>query len=125
MFDMWTVNRGIGLLAGLVIFLLVFAKWDFPGWLRRSLRLTNRLKALIVVLLLGTLLAACVMAVSQVLQLRQTPSEILEGFVMGFNCAIVVGLVRGTEKPRGGAGGAPQRNAKHQSTDNRGRRSKG
>ncbi len=124
MFDMWTVNRGIGLLAGLVIFLLVFAKWDFPGWLRRSLHLANRLKALIAVLLLGTLLAACVMAVSQVLQLKQTTSEILEGFVMGFNCAVVVGLVRFTEKGKG-AGGASQRNAKRQSTDNRGRRSKG
>lgn len=125
MLDIWTANRGIGILAGLVIFLLVFAKWDFPGWLRRSLHLTDRLKALIVVLLLGTLLAACVMAISQALQLEKTPSEILEGFVMGFNCAIVVGLVRFTEKKKGGSGGTSQRNEKRQSVDNRGRRSKG
>lgn len=125
MFEIWTINRGIGLLAGLVIFLLIFAKWDFPGWLRRSLHLNNRLKALIVVLLLGTLLAACVMAISQALQLAQTPAEILEGFVMGFNCAIVVGLVRVAEKAKGGSGGASQKRASRQSTDNRGRRSKG
>lgn len=127
MFDAVTIYVALGLLAGLIVFLLVFKKWDLPAYLQKQYKLNTRVKMLLFVLVFGIILAVCMTMLANVLRLSAAAAQLIEGLTIGFNCAVVVGLLR----PEDGRGKGPNADtktkagAKQQYADNRGRRSKG
>lgn len=125
MFEFWSIYTAVGLIAGLGLSMLLFTKLNFPAWLRRNMHLNTKTKGLLAVLLLGTLLATMVLVVSQMLQLSAPVAQSLEGVTIGFNCAIVLGLLREQDNASNRTGPGSKSGARKRSTDNRGRRSKG
>lgn len=127
MFDAVTIYVALGLLSGLIVFLLVFKKWDLPAYLKKHYKLNTRVKMLLFVLVFGVILAVCMTMLANVLRLPPAAAQVIEGLTIGFNCAVVVGLLR----PADGRGKGPDANtkenlgSKQRYTDNRGRRSKG
>lgn len=117
-----TIYLIIGLLAGLVAFAFLFKKWDLPGWCKKMFHLTNRVRTLVFILLVGILMAFALVAISAALQLPTQAAQVLQGIGIGFICIILTGLLqppKGTGTGRGGSG------TNHRTSSGGGRRSRG
>lgn len=123
LFDGFTLYLAIGLFAGLAGFMLLFTKFDLPGYCKRKYKLYTRLKAIGFALVIGIVLAFLIALILDLIGVNETLAQILEGVAIGFNCAMLVGIVRPAE-PKGNYG-AQDGTKKKQYQENKGRRSKG
>ncbi len=127
MFDILTPYVMIGMAGSLVVFLLIFSKWDFPKYLRKVLHLNTKAKAFAAIFICGIVLSVLLSMVIESLGLDPSLTQVLEGVVIGFHCALIPGFL----KPQDSYGNAKGTNAgtaiknNRRPSDNRGRRSKG
>ncbi|MDR1619738.1 MAG: hypothetical protein LBS18_03640 [Clostridiales bacterium] len=121
-----TLFTGLGLLLGLVAFLLLFRKWDLPAYLKQNMKINTRVKAVIFVLLLSFVLALMVSLLVKWLHLNETAGQLLEGVAIGLNCAILAELYRAMlPKNRAASQVGKGATGKNKPTQTGGRRGKG
>ena len=121
MFDALTLYVIIGIAVGIVAFTILFNRWDLPGTLRKKFSLNTQLKGLVFVLASGIILAILGVVLMQVLGLPEAVAQVVEGVIIGFNLALIPGIIR--PKNNGGSNRGGRGNAR--STNSGGRRSKG
>ena len=116
-----------GLLAGLILFLLLFRLWNLPAKMKAHFKLNSRIKIGLFIVLAGFAVAILVTALVGVLALPDTVSQIVEGAGIGFSCALVVGVLNapGADSGKNAPQGRTRAANRQSSTDNKGRRSKG
>ena len=116
-----------GLLAGFIVFLLLFRFWNLPAKIKSHFKLNSRMKIVLFIVLAGFAVAILVTVLVGALALPETVSQVIEGVGIGFSCAIVVGVLNASGADSGkNAPGTRARAANRQAyPDNKGRRSKG
>jgi len=120
------------LLVGAVVLIaciLIFRKWDLPGWLKRKLGLQKRWKAVVFVFVVGVFLAFLTALICSWLQVAMSVYQIINGVVIGFVCAMIVGIITKESAQEKQARNArydqTYKKAQQASRSNKGRRSKG
>jgi len=124
-FDSFTIYIGLGIIAGLGVFIFIFRKWNFPQYLKKRYGLNTRTKIILFIMLQGILLALLLAMLMNVLRIQDIAAQVLEGAAIGFNCAVLAGLFREGEAKNSAKAQSTSVKRRPQASDNRGRRSKG
>lgn len=125
MFNAFTIYLAVGLVIGLVACLLLFRKWNLPAYLKKWFRLYTLVKAVSFVLIIGVLLAILISMLVSILPLPLVVSQVIEGVAIGFNCAVLAGVMQPQETKGNASGAKNNSGAKRQDTRHAGRRSRG
>lgn len=122
MFDTFTPYLIGGILAGLVLFMLLFRFWNLPRKLKTYFKLNTRSKVAVFIVLAGFVVAIVVTMLVGILGVPEVPAQIIEGLGVGFSCAVLVGVLNSDAGQRDTGAKRPNRQPY---ADNKGRRSKG
>ena len=122
MFDALTLYVIIGIAVGIVAFTILFNRWDLPGTLRKRFSLNTRGKGLVFLLASAIMLAILGVVLVQVLGLPEAVAQVVEGLIIGFNLALIPGIIRPKNNGSGSNRGGRNNN---RSSNSGGRRSKG
>lgn len=127
MFEVFTPYLLGGAIIGLLLFLLLFRFWNLPRKLKAHFKLNTRPKVALFIILAGFVVAVVVTVLVGMIGLPAVAAQLIEGFGIGFSCAVVVGMLNASNTDSGKktpASGTKTTN-RQPSADNRGRRSKG
>ncbi len=122
MFETFTPYLIGGILAGLVLFLLLFRFWNLPRKLKSHFKLNTRLKVAVFIVLTGFAVAIVVTVLVGVIGLPAVPAQIIEGLGVGFSCAVLVGVLN---RDAGKNTSGTKTTNRQPYADSKGRRSKG
>lgn len=125
MFETFTIYSALGIAGGLGLSMLLFTRWKLPEKCRRIFRLNDRWKPLVFIFCLGMVFSFALMLLFASVPLHDIAKNVIEGAGIGFNCALLVGIMRPNGVRRRNNDEAPQGRNKRQYEDNRGRRSRG
>lgn len=113
----------------LIACILIFRKWDLPSWVKRKLGLQKRWKAVLFVFIFGVVLAFLTALICSWLRVDMTIYQAVNGVVIGFVCAMIVGIITKESAQEKQARKArydqTYKKAQQASRSNKGRRSKG
>lgn len=123
MFDALTPFVALGIIAGLPLCMLLFKKWDLPAYLKERFKLNTRVKGTLYVLAQGIVIAVLIAMVLDMLQLPGSIAMVIEGLGIGFNCAVLVGVLRQERSNHANANNKQTQSRRTQ--QKQGRRSKG
>ena len=122
--EAFTLYMMIGIFAGLALFLYVFTKWDLPAYCRKRFRLNTRVKKTLFIIVFGFFLALLLAMIMDMLNITGTVNDLVVGLSIGFNCALLAGILRDPPPANTGTGTSKQRtNSRNDGSG--GRRSKG
>lgn len=120
-----TLYTGLGLIGSLALFMLLFSKWKLPEFCRKVFLINSRTKAILFIIALGFITSFGLSFLFMALALAPMIHQLIEGAVMGFNCALLVGIMRPSNAHKHKSAEEVKRTGKRQYEENRGRRSKG
>ncbi|HOF94365.1 MAG TPA: hypothetical protein PLE79_02385, partial [Clostridia bacterium] len=75
-FDSFTIYIGLGIIAGLGIFIFIFRKWNLPQYLKKRYSLNTRTKIILFIMLQGILLALLLAMLMNVLRIQDIAAQI-------------------------------------------------